>query len=84
MLFEKDKEITSEDDLWAKTEISEFYAQMEELDKEAILMNDNENKDITETESEKINTISIKSTLNPEKVSQMRGTYDSHFSSCYC
>ena len=40
---------------------------MKELDKEAILMNDNENKDITETESETMNTISIKSTVNPEK-----------------
>ena len=40
---------------------------MEELDKEAILMNNNKNKDFTETESEKIHTISIKSTVNPEK-----------------
>ena len=67
MLFEKDKEITSEDDLWAKTEISEFYAQMEELDKEALLMKDNENKHITAKELEKINTICIISTVNPEK-----------------
>ena len=38
---------------------------MDELDKEAILKNNNKNKDISATE--KINTISIKSTVNPEK-----------------
>ena len=49
MLFEKIQEIILEDDVWAKKELSHLYAQMEELDKEALLMKGNENKDITET-----------------------------------
>ena len=67
MLFEKIQQIIVKDDLRAKKELSDFYAQMEALDKEAILMNGNENNDITETESEKINTISFQSTVNPER-----------------
>ena len=34
--FEKIQEIIFKDDLWAKKEVSVFYAQMEELEKEAI------------------------------------------------
>ena len=65
--FEKIQEIVFEDDRVAKKELSDCYAQMEELDKEAILKNDNKNKDNSETETEKITTLSIKSTVNPEK-----------------
>ena len=44
-----------------------IYAQLEEFVKEALLIKENENTDITETEKEKRYTISIISTVNPEK-----------------
>ena len=71
MLFEKIQKFIIEDNLWNKKEVSDFYSRMEELDKEAILKNDNKNKDSSETESEKIFTISTKSTVNPEKNSTL-------------
>ena len=67
MSFEKIHEIIIENDLRAKKEVSDFYSQMKELDNEVILTNDNENKDFTETNSKKIDTISFKSEVNPEK-----------------
>ena len=63
MSFEKLQKKIAEDNLRAKKEVKEFYAQMEELDIETKLTT---NKEIMEIDTEKINTISIKSKVNPE------------------
>ena len=59
----KIQEILSEDNIRAKEEVKDFYAQMEELDNETEL---SKNK-IIQIDTENINTISIKSKVIREK-----------------
>ena len=63
MSFEKIQEIISEDNLRAKEEVKDFYAQMEELNNEAELTKTK----VIEIDTEKTYMISIKSKGIPEK-----------------
>ena len=65
--FKKIQEIISKDNIRAKNELNEFYAQMEELDEEA-KVKATKSHEITEIDKEQINTISIKSKVHPEMI----------------
>ena len=65
--FEKIQEIIYEDNVREKKELNEFYAQMKELDKEAKTTTSPE---ITERDTEQINTISAEEIVSPISVEE--------------
>ena len=65
MFFVKIQEIISEDNIRAKNELKDLYAQMEEVDEEAKLKAI-ESQEIMEIDKEQTNTFSIKSKVNSE------------------
>ena len=65
--FEKVQEIICEENGRAEKEVSDFYAQMDDLGNEAKLKAKNTKKEVVEIDTKRIRTTSIKSTVNPAK-----------------